>query len=324
MKTSCAALTRLDASAARAAALSRVPPRAYRTGGPDHGNHMENCSPRCLVSLVRASALPGAVAATLLLPAQVAAQDSAIRGHVVDDSDLRPVPEARVTVVLEERRLATGVTDSTGAFLLSLPGADTYRLEMERRGYRTTLSQPVWVGEPDTLTVEFRVLPDAVLMAPLTVTARSSRGRSQFQRRRETWGRGVFLDPAAVDSIDPSHPADVFRDVDEMWLSWDWGEAASGARGPYPVIRSYMGRGCMMYVIDGVPAWTPPARHPSAGVPAWLRYPLAQLRPEDLVAVEIYRSLAEAPPGLRQHGTPSDPDRIDTCGVTLFWTRHGW
>lgn len=246
-------------------------------------------------------------------------------GYLVDDSNLQPVPDAEITLVQEERRLLSVVSDAAGAFLLPIPrGDEEYQVEARRIGYATTLSQAVLVEEGDTVSVEFRILPDAVVLAPITVTARSNRGRVQFDRRQEEWGRGIFLDPADIRAMELEHAAEVLDDQEKIWFNWEWGRGMDGISGRFPNIRTFLGRGCMMYAIDGRAIWEPPRGHPDEGVPAWLRWPLNALRPDDVVAVEVYRSTNEAPPELRKHGTSRRADRIGSCGVTVFWTRFGW
>jgi hypothetical protein len=199
------------------------------------------------------------------------------------------------------------------------------------------------VEPSDTVTVDFRILPDAVLLAPLLVTARSNLGREVFKRRMESWDRGIFITPEMVDSIQPRrHPAEVLRNQPKVWLSWGWGhDPWSGISGPVPNIRTYLGKtGCVSYMIDGRPV-----RRPTfAEGPAWLDFPLNTLKAEDIVAVEVYRHITEVPEEIRNHAEevfngqrpgnlPSiaaGGERVqrdfmpETCGIINFWTKVGW
>jgi hypothetical protein len=189
----------------------------------------------------------------------------------------------------------------------------------------------VRVEQGDTVDVEFRVLPDALLLDPITVVGRSNRGRNLFERRRTEWGRGVFLGPEAIDSIGPRHPADVFRDVEDVYVLWDFGELGNGGVGRLPSVRSVKGRGCLLYMVDRVPV------RPEPWVDffqPWAGSQLAAVLGEDVVAVEVYRSIAEVPPDLARHthqmrmesmqgGRVAFRDQVN-CGLVVIWTSAGW
>jgi len=278
--------------------------------------------------------------ALLVLLATSQGHAQAIRGYLIDDSNQNPVPGATITLLVGETRGVRTLTDDDGYFLLSLDDWGTYQLEAMRIGYRTTVSQPFLVEQSDTVTVDFRVLPDAVLLQPLLVTARSTRGRDQFERRMENWDRGIFITPAMVDSIQPTHPAEVLRKQPKIWLSWGWGRNPwSGETGPVPNIRTFLGNGCLTYMIDGRSVRRPLF----AEGPMWLDWPLNTLKAEDIVAVEVYRHITEVPEEIRNraneifHGEPlanlpsihgGEPVQRDfmarTCGIVNFWTRAGW
>lgn len=290
---------------------------------------------------------PLALPATLLVlaflagPRGVLAQ-SAIRGHLIDDGALAPVGGATITVLIGETRGARVTTRDDGSFFIALDAWGTYRLEAERIGYGATVSNPFVVEAGDTVTVDFRILPDAILMNPILVTARSNRGENVFYRRMEEWGEGIFVTPDMIDSIRPRHPADVLRNQEDIWLSWEWyRNPETLATGLVPKIRSFQGRGCLSYMIDGRPVYRPRW----ATGPIWMDYPFDMLDGDDLVAVEIYRSIGEVPPDIRSaaeeifngQAAPGVP-RLDgsmaarvqqdfaelPCGIVNFWTRVGW
>ena len=287
---------------------------------------------------VRRSA-PLALLLALLTSTPVCAQ--AIRGHLIDDSNQVPVGGATITVLIGEVRSTQTLTGDDGYFFVALDAWGTYQLEAMRIGYKTTTSQPFMVEGLDTLTVDFRILPDAVLLAPLLVTARSNRGRDAFYRRMEDWDRGIFITPAMVDSIQPRHhPAEVLRKQPKIWLSWGWGRNPwTGEAGPVPNIRTFLGTGCVSYMIDGRSVRRPRF----AEGPMWLDWPLNTLKPEEIVAVEVYRHITEVPEEIRNaarevfHGQPvpdvpsiNGGERVQqdfiglACGIINFWTRVGW
>lgn len=284
-----------------------------------------------LLVLLLAAQLPGAS-----LRAQ------AIKGHLLDDEQLTPVGGATITLLVGEERGVQVMTRDDGSFFIPLQAWGTYRLEAQRIGYGTTTSQPFLVERADTVTVDFRVLPDAVLLAPLVVTTHTNQGRNVFYRRMENWDQGIFVTPEMVDSIQPRHPADVLRHQPKVWLSWGWArDPETGSAGPVPKIHTFMGSGCLSYLIDGRPIRRPRFSR----TPVWLDWPMSMLEGKDIVAVEIYRHISEvpleirnaadeiyngqSPPGVPEvTGTMADRVQQDfvegTCGLVNFWTRVGW
>lgn len=263
-----------------------------------------------------------------LAPSPLAPQ--AIAGVVVDDRTLDPVPGALVRLVIQGRLNRATETDSVGRFFLSAPREDQYQLEVSRMGYETSRSQPVLVADGDTVSVEFRVLPDAILMDPIMVTGYTRRGRNAFDRRRQEWGRGLFLTPAQIDSIAPEHPAHALEGLEKVHVAWGWGPTLSGGSGPMPSVRGLLGRGCLLYMVDFVPV------RPEPFAPgAWSGYQLGSLLGQDIVAVEVYRSVSEVPPELYRFsnqvrtifsagGGGVQSQYLINCGLVVFWTRAGW
>ena len=258
------------------------------------------------------------------------ARAQAIRGVVVDDNSLTPVPGAMVRLVRGNGPGLGTETDDEGRFLLPVDAGVEYRLQVGRLGYETALSRELAVESGDTLSVEFRVLPDAVLLDPITVVAHSRRGRDAFDRRRVDWDRGFFISPAMVDSVSPRYPAELLKGLDKVDVRWGWGVSSSGMPGPMPSVRTVLGRGCMLYMVDFVPVRPEPWARGD-----WAGYQLSSLAGDDIVAVEVYRSVLEVPPELRQYTNqssttwslqsyrPLQQDKIH-CGLTVFWTRAGW
>jgi len=258
------------------------------------------------------------------------ARAQAIRGIVVDDTSLTPVPGALVRLVRDEEPDRGTETDDEGRFLLPALAGVEYRLQVSRLGYETTLSRPLTVERGDTLTVEFRVLPDAVLLDPITIVARSRKGRDAFDRRSMEWDRGIFLSPAMVDSLSPHHPAELLKGLPKVDVRWGWGVSSTGMPGPMPSVRTGLGRGCMLYMVDFVPVNAEPWAEGD-----WSGYQLSSLTGEDIVAAEVYRSVLEVPPELRRYTDrmravwSPQSDRVGFqedihCGLTVFWTRVGW
>jgi len=257
------------------------------------------------------------------------ASAQAIRGVVLDDQTGAPVAGAAISLVIGDSARRAIAADDAGRFLMPLPGGGRYALEVVRLGYKTARSQEILVELGDTLSVEFRVLPEAVLLRPLLVTANSSAGRNVFEKRREEWGRGIFLGPDQIDSIAPRLVGDVFRGMEKVQLRWGWAQLDNGGYGPVPRVSTYLGRGCLLYVLDRVPVR--PA--PWSGTNDWASYQLSGLMGPDIVAVEVYRYPGEVPPELRRYAsrtltlfTNAGIQKVDQdlCGLAILHTAAGW
>ena len=263
----------------------------------------------------------------LCLPLDLVAQQAqAVRGHLIDLETAEPVLSGAVTVIAGEERLGTTETDEDGFFFLPLERPGIYRLEARRLGYASTLSQEFRVIRGDTVSVRFGVHVSAIPMDPLVVVARTNRGQNKFRDHQEDWGKGIFLTPEMIDSIAPLHYADVFRKQEDIWLSWGWGRLSTGSRGLVPRVRTFKGRGCLAYMVNGIQ------------VRENNRYLLDGMEPERIQAVEIFRYPGEVPPDLRKFGDVTETtsragafgnatytaQNFYDCGVVVYWTDRGW
>ena len=110
-----------------------------------------------------------------------------------------------------------------------------------------------------------------------------------------------------------------------------WGYYENGRNGPIPSVRTYLGSGCVNYIVDRTPIpdpWFLGVNSP------WGVSPLSELTPEDLVAVEIYRHVTEVPDDFMNQLIIDTKDkrrkvrdmfhRDFTCGVVIFWTEDSW
>ncbi len=117
--------------------------------------------------------------ALLLLLGAFPVQAQSIRGRVLDAASDTPVVEALVQLLAErDRVVASGASSTRGEYLVRGPAAGTYRLRVLRIGFRPWVSDPVRLMS-DTLQVQdLRVDAGVVVLAELTVRARSSCRRS--------------------------------------------------------------------------------------------------------------------------------------------------
>lgn len=259
----------------------------------------------------RGRALSATIPAMFLavLAASSPIQGQLVRGHLLADGTRGPVRDATITLKkVPDIRLGRVSTDPTGFFQLSVPGSGRFYLEAARLGYATTRSQELEIEGQDTVTVEFLIHTEIILLDPLVVIGQSSRGRSAFYTRMEEGGKGVYFTPQMVDSINPRHPADVLWGADKTFLIW-----RQGQRKPVPSIRTLKGNGCLHYMLNRLEI------DPRFWGGLWENSPLEFLQGQDIVAVEYYRHISEVPGELLAFASKSG-----MCGLVIFWTRAGW
>jgi hypothetical protein len=143
-----------------------------------------------------------------LLAPPLAAQT--VRGRVLDAASGEGIAAAEVqALTLEGREAGRARTAADGSFQLPLRAAGTVRIQAQRTGYRTTLTDALPVASREAVEVEVRLSATAVAMEPLRVTARveppkrrnlelngfyerERRGIGRFVRREEIERHGDF------------------------------------------------------------------------------------------------------------------------------------
>jgi len=255
-----------------------------------------------------------------------------ITGALVDDDTQEGIDGATITLLGSTRnRIRSTLTDSLGHFVLRVPNPGAYYLEAERIGYGTTRSQSFNIASVDTTTVTFFLAVEAVLLDPIVVGVPTVIGSEVFAQRM-AFGQGVFFTPAMIDSLRPTqHVGEIFQHADDdIFLTWEFGLREDGGYGPIPKIRSFRGKdGCLNYIVDRTPV---PAPFFGGVKSVWGVAPLADLRPEDLVAIEIYRGWWEVPEDYERQILANTlatrqklrDMRMAECGVVVIWTERGW
>jgi hypothetical protein len=115
------------------------------------------------------TARPAAAAALLAAVAPAAATAQVIAGRVIDASSGAAV--ARATVTVDGAGAPHTLSDGGGRFSIVPGRAGSYRVRVERAGYRDARSRELSVGAGDTAWVEVRVTPAAFELRALDVTA---------------------------------------------------------------------------------------------------------------------------------------------------------
>ncbi|TVR59296.1 MAG: TonB-dependent receptor [Gemmatimonadales bacterium] len=245
------------------------------------------------------------------LQGQTSPVDGAIRGTVIDVATDRPVVAATVDVLDEAGRIRSrATTGGDGEFLLSRLSPGGFRLRVRALGYTEVVS-PRWrVETGEVLTVVLRVHPEAILLAPLEVTARTRTDTPVLQRFYERMDRGVsgvFFDREEIEARNPIRITDLLAEVPGVRLV---GAAGDGDPRRDQIIRFSRSLGqaggvCPAQIfVDGMPA-----NRGGQEVPLDV---LAS--PGMLEGIEVYRGLSGVPPEFLS----SDA----RCGVVALWTRR--
>lgn len=245
--------------------------------------------------------------AVLAPPLRLSAQT--LEGRVIDGRTEDPVAMAYVALVTQDQRSVVAVTaDAQGSFSLDAPSPGSFYVSVSSIGYRPVTDGIFELGEGSSMEVEIRLQPDPVMMDSIRATVDRTEGYLRemgfYERREQGWGhhltheeikrRGVW---SVVDAI---------RDIPRVHV-------VESAMAGYPsvVIRHGTWRCPPHIYVDGffvhrggVPGDIPPPDGPAK--------PDEFVHPEDIAAIELYRSRAEAP---MEYG-------MSGCGVLLIWTWH--
>jgi hypothetical protein len=253
------------------------------------------------------------IAAALLWPSAVQAQgnlvDGAIRGVVLDELTGQGVPGVRVEVLDHVERIRRSAeTDATGAFALHGVRPGAFWLRASHPGYARTRTPRWQVGSGEILEVVIRLHPEAVLLAPLEVTARVRHASPVLARFYERLNRpvgGTLISRADIEARNPARVTDLLEGVPGVSIM----AGASRNDRFVSMSRALPGRGgvsgCPVQIfVDGVIA----NRRGDVS-------PDELIAPGALEGVEVYRGLSTIPP---EFLTPQA-----RCGIIAFWTRRG-
>ena len=229
-----------------------------------------------------------------------------IDGQVTDNTTLGPVVGAEVRVsTVRGRRLRTVITDERGVFSFTVTEDGGYVFDASRIGYREVETPILWTDGFKAYEVEIRLDPEAVLLAPIEVLARSGRYGSPVLegfRERLRSGFGHYLTLEEVRRLKPARVTDLLAQVPGVRLE------SSGA-GLQRVVT--MRRDCPAEIfVDGMLLTRDVGR--DTGGPGFTVDDAVSSG--SLLGIEVYRGLSTVPPEFlteRAH-----------CGVVVLWTRR--
>jgi len=220
-----------------------------------------------------------------------------VQGHLFDSESGRAVLNG--TVALRDSLgavLARAATDEEGAYSLAAPGPGVHSLLAVGMGHRTTPTGQFNLAEGEVLTMDLFLYPQPIELEPLSVEAKRElmaatlRKHGFYDRRQQ--GAGSFLTPEQISRWPAINVGDVLRHAPFVYSDWN----LSGSS----VYISKAGRKCTPAIyVDGNMITSSPDH--------WVA-------PEDIVAVEVFRGVAEI---------PLQWASFETCGVILILTARG-
>jgi hypothetical protein len=247
-------------------------------------------------------------ALALLFPAAAGAQ-AHLQGRVIDHTGGEPI--AGATVVLQDERgraSARTITDTAGVFGFAVERPGPVRLQVDRIGFRRTVTPVLDLHGYTTTVVEVRMDVAAVPLAPLEVVTRSRPGVSPtlagFDRRRRA-GTGSFLTREEIAERKVSRVSDLLASVPGVSIQRRAVFMARGQTCPAQIF------------VDGFHLNRSTGPLPGRrGRTTTDLFPIDEVvRPEALEGIEIYQGLSRMPAEFLTPGS--------ACGVVAVWTRRG-
>jgi hypothetical protein len=249
---------------------------------------------------------PCLLAAALLVAAasSPAAAQVHLFGRVADERTGAPIAGAHVVLMDHTgRRLAARTVGDDGEFAFFVRRHGRYFLTGSMFGYRENTSPGLNLGEHGIVSVELRLDPEAVLLAPLEVMARAESRTSpvlaNFEARLHS-GLGTFVTRDEITRLGPARVTDVLVTLPGVYL-----ENVGGA-GHSRVVHMSRAVGCAAQIfVDGF------LMNRMAGAISVDDV----VSPASVEGIEVYRGLASMP---AEFLTPEA-----RCGVVAIWTRRG-
>lgn len=276
-----------------------------------------------LLSLSLAAAALAAVLPFAALPAQ-----TVIRGRLLQDAESTPIAGGRVTLVTSEGRARHhAVTDGSGGFIFSSVTPGPFQLRASAPRFETAQTPFLEAVSNDTIDLEVRLDRATVLLAPMTVVARSRRRESpvtQGYYDRLAGGFGYFITRDDIERRNALSTTDLLLTIPGVRL----GGSTMGGRRTLMMSRALRARGeCPVQVfVDGFHMnrrgiqTSGQALDTTAGarLPVSTEPPYSvddHVHPSQLEGAEVYKGMADVP---AEFWTPDA-----ACGTVVLWTRRG-
>lgn len=232
-----------------------------------------------------------------------------LSGRLLDAESGEPLSSATVTLRPQGRR---AVTDDEGRFRFDSVSAADHELEVEHLGYEAA-SAGVETPPGRATHVRMEVAPDAVELPPVSVTVehRPRYLEDMGYYRRQQRHSGTFIGPDEMEEARPASDMKTFLDREVSGLTTKGPFLLSNRALGLPSVAGRCNRAAVF--VDGQWSWF-----------------LDQIRSEEVDAVEVYTSAANAPAqftqtppgGSKSRGRKFSEVTADPrCGVILIWTK---
>jgi len=236
----------------------------------------------------------------------------ALQGRVLDDESGEPLGGARVLLLNRYQKVVDySVTDDEGHFEFKPRHGSRLRVEARAVGYKPTITPILWmVGNRDYASLEVRLAPNVVLLAPVEIVAMSAPTLSPVLENvmhRRSSGFGIQVTRQDIERRKPQRLTDILVELPGVYATRTAGSGAAG--------RSiYMAR-----AVTG-PSGACPVQVFLDGMRATREGPGGDVLVDDLVSpldvevVEVFRGMASIPPEFLT--------RYARCGVIAIWTKR--
>lgn len=258
--------------------------------------------------------LLAAAAASVLAAAPAAPAQTLVRGILLDAASGGPIPEGMVVISANRGRWQRAVrTDSVGGFEFQDVSPGPYRLRASRVGYRDAVGD-LALSADSVVDLEVRLAVASVVLAPVTVTSRSTRDVSPVLRgfyQRMERGAGRFISREEIEARNPVRITDMLRNIPNLRAS----PQRAGPGGSSFSQGSNSDRCSVVFFVDGMRINEPAM----AGMRAGARHDPAiddYVNPQEVEGMEIYRGESDTPAEFTT--------RWVQCGTVVIWTRRGF
>ncbi len=233
-----------------------------------------------------------------------------VAGKVLEAGTERAVVAADVRLLgPRDKVMARTSTDTAGYFELEARYEGRYRLQVAALGYAEARSRDFALGAGELVEVRFLVDAAALMLAPLTVTARSHPPSrylvdSGFYDREKS-GIGTFLTREEIVASAARRFTELLHRLPGVHLDPEWSDTR-----PRMSFGRSAGRCQPKLFLDGVPAATTVRMRAGR-----LDLPLDDIiSVDDLDGLEVYKGASEVP--LEFGGEAAG------CGALVVWTRR--
>jgi hypothetical protein len=247
----------------------------------------------------------------------VAAQ--VVRGTLVDAATERAVVGATVRLLDGSAERGATVTDSSGAWSLTIPAAPgSYRVRAEKAGYATVVTRPLVLDRAGAIVFHLRTRPQVTVLEGVTGGSEQVDNYSGFLER-ERRRMGVSLGPDEVrqriERLGATKPS---RVVGALLPGLEFSRSPT-RRNVLLMPSRAAGRVCEATIVIDGKRYSPIDGAGKPRLPPWDLDRLVSL--DDIRAVEIYHDPTFVPASLGLLNL--NPGFGRGCGVVVIWTHAG-